>query len=232
MLHLRRRHERLGNDQAVDHRPELHLDRRDQHADHRAAEHFRIEADLVGGTHDADVVGRIGADIDDVGVGRRQRAHHRRVVRRARRIVLVVDQPEAVLLELLAGALGRALGELGVGGEDRDRLRLRLLRRRHLEEALGEGVHAFLPDRDHREVFRIVVLAVDADGGVADHHLVVLDDRRHRRRHEVGAVGPDQQIDFVDRDQLGVDARHVRRGALVVVDRRPRPGDQAARPWR
>ena len=74
------------------------------------------------------------------------------------------------------------------------------------------------PDRDHREVFVVVEFVVDADRGEADRQLLVLDDGRHRRRHEVGAVGTEQQVDFVDGDQLGVDARHVRRRALVVVD--------------
>ena len=185
--------------------PSCHLDRRHQHADHRAAHHLRRQPDLVGGADDADVVGRISADIDDVGVGGLHGAHHRPEVGRARRVALVVDDLEAVLLDLLAGALRRALGELGVGGEDRDGLRLRILRRRHVEEADRERVDALGADRDHREVFVVVELVVDADRGEADGQLLVLDDGRHRGRHEVGTVGAKQQIDFVDGDQLGVD---------------------------
>ena len=124
---------------------------------------------------------------------------------------------------------GGALGELGVGGEDRDGLRLRLLRRGEIEEADREGVDALRPDRDHREVFVVVEFVVDADRGEADRQLLVLDDGRHRRRDEIGAVGPEQQVDFVDGDQLGVDARHVRRRALVVVDDElDRPAEQPA----
>ncbi len=48
----------LADDQAVGDRTELHLDRRHQHADHRAAEHLRRQPDLVGGADDADVVRR------------------------------------------------------------------------------------------------------------------------------------------------------------------------------
>jgi hypothetical protein len=45
----------------------------------------------------------------------------------------------------------------------------------------------------------------------------VLHDHRHRGRDHVGGIGPDQQVDLVDTDELGVDARHVVGVALVVV---------------
>ena len=69
--------------------------------DHAAADHLRLEADLVDGTYDADRVGRIGAHDDDVGVGRLDRADDRRVIRGRRRIGLVVDDLQAVLLGVL-----------------------------------------------------------------------------------------------------------------------------------
>ena len=212
------RGEVLAHDQAVRHGAELDLDRRHQHADHRAAHHLRRQPDLVGGADDADVVRRIGADIDDIRIGGPYRAHHRREIGCARRIALVVDDLEAVLLDFLAGAVRGALGELGVGGEDRDGLWLGCLRRGEIEEADREGVDALRTNRDHREVFRVAELIVDADGGETDRHLVVLDDDRHRRRNEVGAVGSEQQVDFVDGDELGVDVRYIRRRALVVID--------------
>ena len=74
------------------------------------------------------------------------------------------------------------------------------------------------PTETIEKYFVVVEFVVDADRGEADRHLLVLDDGRHRRRDEVGAVGAEQQVDFVDGDQLGVDVRHVRRRALVVVD--------------
>jgi hypothetical protein len=52
---------------------------------------------------------------------------------------------------------------------------------------------------------------------------------RHRRHDEIGAVARNQQVDFVDIDQLGVNGRHQRRVALVVViDQLDRPPEQAA----
>ena len=84
---------------------------------------------------DADGVRRIRGDEDDVGVRRLHRAHRRRKVRGRRRIVLVVDDLEAVFGGVLARAVGGGGGELGVGGEDRQGLRLWLLRGGELEEA-------------------------------------------------------------------------------------------------
>ena len=43
-----------------------------------------------------------------------------------------------------------------------------------------------------------------------ERHLVLNDDR-HRRRQQIGAVVADCQIDLVDIEELGIDARHQRR---------------------
>ena len=52
---------------------------------------------------------------------------------------------------------------------------------------------------------------------------------RHGGRRHVGGIGPEQQIDFVDRYQFGVDARHIGRIALIVViNELDRPAEQAA----
>ena len=62
-------------------------------------------------------------------------------------------------------------------------------------------------------------LAVDVEGEEADEQLVLLHHHRERRRVEIGAVRPHDNVDFVDVDQLGVDAGHVGRiGLIVVVD--------------
>jgi AcrR family transcriptional regulator len=124
------RGEILAHDQAVRHGAELDLDRRHQQANHRAAHYLRRQPCLVGGADDADVVRRIGADIDYIRIAGPHRAHHRREIGCARRIALVIDDLEAVLLDFLAGAVGGALGELGVGGEHRDGLWLGFLYRR------------------------------------------------------------------------------------------------------
>src|SRR5262245_30246454 len=51
----------------------------------------------------------------------------------------------------------------------------------------------------------------------------------HGRRRRHRGVGPDDEIDLVDLEQLGVDARHrARRTLIVVVDELDRPPEQAA----
>ena len=58
-------------------RAELHLDRR---VEQPIIVHRRtswIQPDLVRGAHDADRIGRIGADKDEVGICRLHGAHHR-----------------------------------------------------------------------------------------------------------------------------------------------------------
>ena len=66
---------------------------------------------------------------------------------------LVVDQLEAVPLDLVAGAGGGALREFGVGRKDGYCLWLRLLRRGHVKEANRERIDTLRPNRHHREVF-------------------------------------------------------------------------------
>ncbi len=61
-------------------------------------------------------------------------------------------------------------------------------------------------------------LAVGGVGQDADRGLLVLHQHRDCRSDHVGRVWADQQVDFVDIDQLGVDPRHVRRIALVVIE--------------
>ena len=60
----------FADDEAVGERAELHLDGRDQHADHGAAEHLGHEIDFICRTNDTDGIGRIGGDEDNVRVRR------------------------------------------------------------------------------------------------------------------------------------------------------------------
>src|SRR5579862_824369 len=176
-------------DEPIGNWAELKLDRRHQHADHRAAHHLRREPDLVGSTDDADVVRRVRADIDDVRIRCPYGPDDRSKISRTWWIALVVDQIEAVLLDLIARACGSTLGKFGVGCKYGYRLRLWLLHRSQVKEANRERIHALRTRRHHREVFRVVEFIVDADGGEADRELVALHDGRHRRCDEVGAVG-------------------------------------------
>src|SRR5580700_11195230 len=122
-------------DEPIGNRAELYLDRRHQHADHRAAHHLRREPDLVSSTDDADVVWRVRADIDDVRIRCPYGPDYRSKISRTWWIALVVDQIETVLLDLVARAGGSALGKFGVGCKYGYRLWLRLLRRGQVKEA-------------------------------------------------------------------------------------------------
>jgi hypothetical protein len=74
-----------------------------------------------------------------------------------------------------------------------------------------------------------VEFAVGGIGQNADRGLVELHQHRNGRRHHVGRVGPDQQVDFVDVDQFRIKPGHVLRIALVVVEYQlDRSSEQAA----
>ena len=91
------------------------------------------------------------------------------------------------------------------------------MRAREREEAGGVGPLRLGPGGVHREIARIMELAVGRVREQPDrHHVLLHDDRDHRGDH-VGGVGPDQQVDLVDVDELRIDAGHVRRVALIVV---------------
>ena len=159
------------------------------------------------------------------------RAHDRREIGglRRRRIGLVVNDLVAALLGVGAGAFAGVLREFGVRVAQRHRLRLRLLRGRDLEEAFGERALGVLPGRQHREVFRVIELGVHVERKQADEGLALADHDRHRGRDVVGGVGREHEIDFVDVEQLGVDAGDFSRRALVVViDELDRTAEQAA----
>ena len=83
--------------------------------------------------------------------------------------------------------------------------------------------------RQHREIARIVELAVHREAEQADEQLVVPHDDRHRRRGHVGGVAGDHQIDVIDLQQFDVDARDVGRVGLVVVEHQlDRTAEQSA----
>ena len=148
---------------------------------------------------------------------------------RAWRIGLVVNELEPVLLDDVANALRGVSRELGILGEQSQGLRFRVGCQRNVEEWLGVGMLRVGPHREHREIFRIVELAVDREPEQAEEHFVMRNRDRHRRRDLVGAVARNDEVDFVDVEHLGVDARHRRRVRLVVVvDQLDRPAQQAA----
>ena len=123
----RRRHEALHDDEAVKNRTKLRLDRRDQQSDHGAAEHFRLEPDLVRSPDNADCVRRIRGYEHDIGICGLNGAHGRCKIRGRRGIALVINDLETVSRSVLARAVCRGARELGVARQHRDRLRLWVL---------------------------------------------------------------------------------------------------------
>ena len=84
-----------------------------------AAEHLGIQAQLLHGAQEPDRVGRVGGEIDQIGLSRLHRADDRREIDRVRRIGAVVDDVEPGCLAVIAGAVGGLALELGVGADDR-----------------------------------------------------------------------------------------------------------------
>ena len=180
-------------DDAVQQRTKLHLDGGALQPDHAAAEQLGLQPDLVRGADHADGIGRIGADQHEVRIGRLDRADDRRVVRRRRRIGLVVDDLQSGLLRQHARAVHRVVRELRVRADHRQRLRLRVLRHRRGEEALGKALLRLRSaGRREGEVFRVLELGVHREAEQAEEGAVVLHDDRHRRRDHVGGVAADR----------------------------------------
>jgi hypothetical protein len=72
-------------------------------------------------------------------------------------------------------------------------------------------------------------LAVGRVGEDADRCFLRLHQHRDCGRHHVGRIRPDQEIDFIDIDEFGVDLRNIRRVALIVVEHElDRASEQAA----
>jgi hypothetical protein len=177
----------------------------------------------------ADRVERVGADRHDVRIGGLDRAHDRGEIGGGRRIAAVIDHLEAELRRVGARALAGVVGELRVSRDERDGRRLRILRRRGLEEAEGERGLRVRTRGDHGEELRILELGVHREPEQDDEHLALLHDHRHGGRRHVGRIGTDHEVDLVDVEQLGVDARNGRRiGLIVVEDELHRSPEQSA----
>ena len=214
---------------AVSRLAQLHLDRSRLESGETAAEHVRLQPHLSDRTQEPDGVGRIRGEIDHIRLACRHRADDRREIDGGRRIGPVVNDVDAGPLGVHARAFGGLVLEFGIGGDDRHRLRLRVLRCGQVKIALGKDFHRIGAERQHREVFRIMELVVGREREQSEEQPVVRDRNRHRRHHQIGAVARHQEVDLVDVDQLGIDRRHQRRVALVVVvDELDRPAEEPA----
>ena len=88
-----------------------------------------------------------------------------------------------------------------------------------LEVAVRERAARIRAGGNHREVARIVKFLVAVEREQADQNLAFLHDDGNRRRDEVGAIRPVDEIDFVDVEKLGVNAGYIRRiGLIIVID--------------
>jgi hypothetical protein len=121
-----------------------------------------------------------------------------------------------VLLGILARTFAGVLPELRVGESQSDRRRLRVLLHRRVEETFGEGRLGVGTGRDHREELVVFEFVVHVEPK-QNHEYFFRCTRRSwpPRRHR--GVGSDDQLDFVDVEQLGVDAGYRSRLALVIV---------------
>ena len=176
-----------------------------------------MKFELVRRKQYADRAQRIGTNHHEISVGSHQRANDRREVGGTGRETFVVDDGESERLGVFAGTLASIARELGVLGSKRDGFRLGLLLHRDLEIAFGERLTRFRPGRNHREVSLVAKFPVRIETEQADQQLALLHDHRQRRRNEIGAIRPVDEIDLVDVEQLGVEARYVRWIRLIVV---------------
>ena len=137
--------------------------------------------------------GRIGGDKYDSGLVACDRVDDRREVGGRRRVGLVVDDLEPVLLGVVAGAFQAFFGNSASAATRASVFGLGFcaiatLKKGSEKACLGSG-----PARQHREITRIMELAVDREPEQAEEQPVVLDRDRHRRRDHVGAVAPDRR---------------------------------------
>ena len=86
--------------------------------------------------------------------------------------------------------------------------------------------------REYAEIFVVFELGVIGETEEAHQHHVVLHGDRYRRGDDRRGVAAVDQIDLIDVEKLGVDRRHVRRIALIVVVDELDLAGPAGRPWR
>ncbi len=216
-------------DHAVQERSELRLERGELRADEPAAEHPRLEPDLVHGPHHPGRVGRVRREEDDIRIGRLDGAHYGREVDGVGWVALVVDHLEPGALGLRARAFQRQRRILGVGTDQRDGLRLGIECHRRVEEPLRPADRRLRACRHDLEITVVVEFRVDVETEQRHERHVPLHDDRHCGSDDVRTVPGDEQVDLVDVEQLVVDARHRRGvGLVVVVDELDLTAEKAA----
>ena len=159
---------------------------------------------------------RIGGKQDQVGTGRLHGTNDRRVVDGRRRVAAIIDDPEPELFRVLARADQNIVGEFGIGSDQRHRLGRRAQRFRDFEKRAGQDAFRIGTERGALEISGISELGIGAERQQHHDHLLALHDHGHGRDDEIGR-GAHHEVDLVDVDELGVDARNGGGVALVVV---------------
>ncbi len=144
------------------------------------------------------------------------------------RFVLEIERYlDAALLGLGAHALGHELRRGELAGDDHHALGRRRQARHRIEDDVGIGLVRLRAERRRRERHVVGLQLGDAHAAL-DHHLAVALGHAHRRQDRRGGVGPHDQVDLVDGDQLLVEAaRHVGLGLVVEQDVFDGPAQEA-----
>ena len=217
-------------DDAVQHRSQVFLDGGELQADHAAAEHFRLQTQLVGRLDHSNRSWRVGADIDQIGTRGFDGPNDGRKVCRAGRIGLVVDDFQAHFLGVFPRTGDRVAGEFSIRRKQCDGFRFRALFGGDREESSRPILFRGRARRHDLEITVVVEFIVDREAEQCREHQFLAHHNRHRRRNFVGAVTGNDQVHFVDVQQLGIDARHFcRLCRIVVIDELHLPSQQTAR---
>ena len=205
-------HGRNGNpvlvvDHAIEHRAELRLEHRCRQTIQDAADDLRFESDLADRAQHADGINWVGADEEDIRIRRLRGAHDRGEVGRVERIAAVMDDLQPGLFDVLVDTIGNEPRRLAVGSDDGNGLGLRALLGCDLEKALAVSRLRVGSCRMHGEVARIFEFSVEPDAEHGNKQLVLLHHDGNGGGGDIGAIARDYEVDLVDIEELGVDAR-------------------------
>src|SRR5262249_50944245 len=123
------------DDDAIEQRTELRLDRRELQTDHRSAEHAWLVADLIHSAHETDRSGRIGCDKHDIRPARLNGTNYRCILDSAGGETAIVYDLQSSLFGILASPAQDVVSELAVFACERDAARFGIDVRRSVEES-------------------------------------------------------------------------------------------------
>ncbi|MEJ2356802.1 MAG: hypothetical protein P8Y13_01800 [Deinococcales bacterium] len=163
--------------------------------------HLGAEVEALGLSDEVEHLGLVARDQNRVGVLALELRDDGAEIRRVGAVAFVQHDVHAGVVGKVGGALGHAGVERVVGVEQPDGLGGRVELAHHVDGALEVGASRRKGAEDV-----LVTAAEDLPGGAAalDHgHLVLLGHGRGDE-HEAARVGPEQEVDLVLRQELGV----------------------------